>query len=188
MRSKITAILAPVVALVLLTSCKSVTSPTPTCQDPKAINFGQPGDCKFPTPLAGTVVQTFPLPGTDKLMFVWITGISPVKDSQLTPGQPAFVRWTCAGPAGYSAWISKHFITAGQSTDLKDSSGGSGINFATDCGSATSSLPSGTTGDIVSFQLLVWTAQGGTTIVIPYPADRPAEYVREEPLGWKMPQ
>lgn len=186
---KLAIALVLVAMLAASAACSQHSSPTApsTCNTPGAINIGATGDCKFPNPASGTTVQTFPLPGTDQPLYVWITGISPAKDSQLAPGQSASVRWQCAGPGGYSFWISNHFVKAGQPSNDKDSSSGASFNLPNDCGGAfVTNLPPGTTGDIASFQLLVWLSEKGKTIVVPYPADRPADFTREEPLGWKM--
>ncbi len=183
---KLLATACVIALLAALAACgRSPNAPTPTCNDRNAINNGATGDCKYPNALAGTKVQTFPLPGTDKPLFVWITAINPAKGSQVSASS-ATVTWQCAGPPEYSAWISRHFIKEDQATDLRDSSGGSSFNFATDCGgSFTSGMSPNTTGTIASFQLLVWTAKG-SSVDMKFPAPRDADYEGHELLGWQI--
>jgi len=141
-----------------------------------------------PQPVPGTTVQSVPLPGTNELLLIWITALSPNKNGQLVIGQQAYVSYTCGGPAGYSAFITSEFLIEGVAEKGPWGSGGGSIVIDVRCdtrGGPTPLLVNSTTPNVTAVRWYVWVEKAPN-----WPLNRdirgiPPDAILTESLGWK---
>ncbi len=174
--SRFRRVLCAVACPLLLVGCAS--SPTaPTAPNPPSVT---------PNPVPGFAVYSVGMP-TGGEMKVWVSQISPGKNTHLQMGQQTFYRIDYGGPADNSAYLSFQLVNEGEAPDNCHSvRGGSSVRvspkpdtFFTDGFAVNEKTPS-----ISALRVYVWVQPGS---VLVDPNVRCADKVFDEPLNWQKP-
>ena len=155
------------------------------------------------TPMApDTVVHSVPLPGTNETFKTWVE-FTPAHNTQLVTGQTVSTRWQCDAPQGFSYYVlrgptngpGQPIIAAGNEYgDTDECRNGVRIESTTTAGNSVACITNGGAANgnlgcgIAFYRFSIWVTAGkGNYSSAPAP-NRPADFVVDEPVGWRQPQ